>query len=75
MGILKKIWYRWKNIAHKIGDFQARLLLSAFYFAIIVPIGLVVKTSDPLGLKKKTTPLWKSYEDLPGNLESFRRQF
>lgn len=56
---LKSIWYIWKVIAHKIGDFQARLVLSLFYFIVVTPFALVVKMfSDPLRLGKDGTGAW-----------------
>jgi len=43
------LWESWKEIAEYIGDFQARLLLTIFYFTIAVPFGLLVRLfSDPL---------------------------
>ena len=43
MKTLKVIWDKWKVIAHKIGNFQARALLSLFYFAIFGPFALLFK--------------------------------
>ena len=39
---LKDLWQRWQKVAKKIGDFQARLILSLFYLLIVLPIGLIV---------------------------------
>lgn len=36
-------WRRWKQTARKIGEFQARVLLSAFYFLILAPFALVFR--------------------------------
>ena len=59
MHVLKMLWERWKVIAHKIGDFQARVLLSVFYFAIVGPFALGVKAfSDPLRLRSGGGPTW-----------------
>lgn len=56
-----RLWERWKSIAHTIGNFQARLLLSLFYFLVLSPFGLGVRLfSDPLGLKKRNNPHWIS---------------
>jgi hypothetical protein len=56
---LKAVWSRWKVIAHKIGDFQARLLLSLFYFAILGPFALGARIfSDPLRLGLKSPTAW-----------------
>jgi hypothetical protein len=51
MATLKLIWTAWKGIAHKIANFQARLVLSFFYFVIVAPFALRVRIfSDPLQL-------------------------
>ena len=43
---------RWKTIAHAIGNVQARVLLSVFYFVVVPPFALIVKLfQDPLGLR------------------------
>ena len=48
----KVLWQRWKVVARKIGDFQARLILGAFYFVILAPFALGLKIfSDPLQLR------------------------
>jgi len=49
--LLRRIWARWLVIAHIIGNFQARVLLTIFYFLIVPPFALVAKAiKDPLGL-------------------------
>jgi hypothetical protein len=46
-------------IAHKIGDFQARLILSLFYYAVLGPFALGVKMfSDPLSLRASSRGTW-----------------
>lgn len=50
--IFKRLFDRWKVIAHKIGEFQSRLILSVFYYIIFAPFALGLKLfSDPLQLK------------------------
>jgi len=54
-----RLWERWKSFARTLGNFQARLLLSVFYFLLLAPFGLGVKLfSDPLRLKKRAAPHW-----------------
>jgi hypothetical protein len=51
---LKALWRWWKSAAHKIGDFQARVILAIFYFLVLGPFALGVKfLSDPLQLKSR----------------------
>ncbi len=59
MQALRKIWSGWKAFAHVIGDFQARLLLSLFYFVVVGPFALGLKMfSDPLQLGRTTSAGW-----------------
>jgi hypothetical protein len=56
---LKTAWQAWKFLGRKFGDFQARLILSIFYFMIIAPFSLLVRFfSDPLSLKPGTAKGW-----------------
>ena len=53
MAALRALLKAWKSLAHKIANFQARLLLSLFYFVALTPFALRVKVfSDPLQLKR-----------------------
>jgi hypothetical protein len=54
-----RAWRRWVVIAHRLGDAQARLLLSAFYLVILAPFALGLRLfSDPLRLVDRHGPLW-----------------
>src|ERR1035438_9207086 len=51
---LKRLWAAWKRIAHAIGNFQARILLTIIYAVLILPFGLAVRFfSDSLSTKKR----------------------
>ena len=51
-GLAQAIWQRWKKFGRKVGDIQARLLLSLLYFTIFTPFALVVRWfCDPLSIK------------------------
>jgi hypothetical protein len=46
------LWQWWKRTARKLGDAQARLVLSVFYFLIMAPFALVIRfCSDPLRIR------------------------
>lgn len=77
MSMLYRLWERWKAIAHVIGNFQARLLLTLFYFVLLSPFGLGVRLlSDPLGLRKRGLSSWlQKAPERTGVWERARRQF
>lgn len=77
MNVIRKLWEKWKAFGHKVGNFQARLILTVFYFVVICPFAAVVKFgAKPLRLKLLHASNW-----LPHQLESedmmsrARRQF
>ncbi len=48
----RRAWERWKVIAQKIGDFQARLILGVLYLGLVGPVALLRRlAADPLGLR------------------------
>jgi hypothetical protein len=61
----------------KIGDVQARVLLTILYFTLVAPFALIVRwTSDPLTLKA-TTPRGWHVRTAPADpeLDQARKQF
>ena len=73
--MLKELWQRWTKIAKKIGDFQARLILTLFYFIFIIPIGLIARRfADPLAFKNDAAN-WEHRASAPARLDDARRQF
>jgi lipopolysaccharide/colanic/teichoic acid biosynthesis glycosyltransferase len=50
--LLLKLWVRWKRFGRRLGDFQARLILTVLYFVVVAPFALIVRfASDPLSIK------------------------
>jgi len=48
----KVLWESWKRFGRRVGDFQARLVLTVLYFVIVAPFALVVRWGgDPLSTK------------------------
>lgn len=76
MRFLRNIWEAWKRLGKRIGDFQARLLLTVFYFVILAPFAVVLRWgTDPLSLKRGGER-WHSSADRAGApLERARNQF
>jgi hypothetical protein len=56
--MLKRIWEAWKVVAKKIGEFNARVILTLFYFVFLAPLALVIRKSDPLGIRKNKHQRW-----------------
>jgi hypothetical protein len=77
MNLIKRFWERWKAFGHKVGNFQARLILSIFYFIVIFPFGMIVRFfSKPLRLKLSHTSNWLvSQGDAEDVTVRARRQF
>jgi hypothetical protein len=74
METLKKAWQAWKRIAHKIGNFQARVLLTVFYGVLVMPFGLAARMfSDPLRIKQRPEA-WLDHPNEPMDLQWARRQ-
>jgi hypothetical protein len=64
---MKKLWEWWKRVARKIGDFQARILLTIFYFIILGPFALAIRLgSDPLAIKASSPHGWHHKTDVKG---------
>jgi hypothetical protein len=74
LDLLKRAWLVWKKIAHKIGTFQVRVLLTVFYGVLVLPLGLATRLfSDPLRIKKTPTE-WLDHPDEAYDLDWARKQ-
>ena len=73
----KRLWEGWKKLIHVVGAFQSRLLLSLFYFVIVMPDALFAKwTSDPLRLKRPTEGTnWEPWVARPATVEEATKQY
>jgi hypothetical protein len=60
--VARAAWRWWTRVAHRIGDFQARVLLSSFYYVILGPFALVLRRSDPLGIVPGVARGWRGRE-------------
>jgi hypothetical protein len=77
IALLARAWARWKVIAHVIGTFQARLLLSLFYVLVVPPFALILKRlKDPLMLRpSQAGGLWVERPRAARSLATARRPF
>ena len=72
--MLKRTQRTWKRVAHAIGNFQARVLLTVFYGIIIFPFGIVARLfSDPLRIKRPPTQ-WLDHSEEAHDLRWAKRQ-
>lgn len=77
MSLLKAIWEGWKRLAHRIGVFNTKLLLFLFYYLLLGPISLMVRTvqRDPLEKRIQDGSLYRESDSATFDLERARRQF
>lgn len=74
MQTLKRAWQAWKHIAHVIGNFQARLLLTIFYAVLVFPFGMAARLfSDPLRIKRRPQQ-WLEHPPEACDLQWARKQ-
>ena len=74
---LNRLWHGWQELGRHIGDFQARLLLTVFYFTIYVPFGLLTRLFlDPLQVRRGTANSGLNpRKTMDTDLQASRRQF
>lgn len=71
---MKRIWQAWTRLVHKIGNFQARVVLTVIYAVLVLPFGVIVRLfADPLRIRKRPTR-WLDHPDEAMNMEWARRQ-
>jgi hypothetical protein len=66
-----------REILKYIGDFQARLLLTVFYFTLALPFGLLARWGiDPLRLRRLSpaTSAWQERRTRATDLSAAQRQ-
>jgi len=75
MTTLRRLWAGWLRVAHIIGTFQARVILSAFYFSVVPMFAVLVKLlRDPLGLRTRGAATFWTERGVPPSDWS-RRQY
>jgi hypothetical protein len=71
----RAVWRGWTRMARRIGDFQARVLLTLFYYAILGPFAIVLRRSDPLAIRPGAHHGWRRRDPLVRPLaDQARRQ-
>jgi hypothetical protein len=60
MSFFSRLWEGWTRIARKIGDVQARIILTLFYIFVIGPFALGIRWfGDPLAIKASAPKGWR----------------
>jgi len=74
---MRRLWEAWKRVAHRIGDFQARVLLTVCYLVVVAPFALIVRlATDPLTLVPGSSGGWRIRpETSVSPMAAARRQF
>jgi len=73
--MLRKFWDGWKRFGQFLGDLLARIVLTIFYFTILLPFGLGVRFfSDPLAMKGRPAKLWLQRQTRDNTLADGRKQ-
>jgi len=73
--IVQLAWDRFKIIAAIVGDVQGRVIVTVFYFSILIPFGAGARLfGDSLRLHSSGTPQWLERPPVPTTLDDARRQ-
>jgi hypothetical protein len=73
--LLRRIWEGWKRVGRKIGDFQARVLLTLIYAIFLLPFGVIVTLlGDPLRIRRPRQQ-WHEHPDKKTDMPWAYRQW
>lgn len=73
--MLRRLWNGWKRIAHRIGAFQSRLLLSVFYFVAMAPFALIARLGPDRLRRRVAGSTWIERAPSPTGIDVARRQY
>ena len=70
-------WGRWRELSQKAADFQARIVLTVFYFTLMAPFGIMFGLfKDPLRIKSRPSgSYWIERKPTSETLADAQRQF
>jgi hypothetical protein len=67
-------WERFKIIAAIVGDAQARIIATLFYFTILVPFGLMSRLSRKTAQQNSGASAWLDREPISSDIDIAKRQ-
>lgn len=74
--LVENVWHHWKEFGQFLGNWLGRVVLTIFYFTILVPFGIGVRLfSDPLHIKTKPEEQWRPRTTGDQKFEDVLRQF
>lgn len=74
-GRVRRLWEGWKRVARRIGDAQARIMLTVFYFVVLAPFALAVRALSD-AMRFGAPPAWLSRETVDTDPATYaRRQY
>jgi putative exporter of polyketide antibiotics len=70
-----RVW--WWRVARRVGDFNARVILTVMFAAVFVPVGLIwrVTGKDPLARRRTTGSGWLPYPSRYRDRQHFSRMY
>ncbi|MCC7106740.1 MAG: hypothetical protein IT307_16510 [Chloroflexi bacterium] len=71
----KLAWARWRRISNHAANFQARVILTVFYFTFVAPFGLMLSRKDTLRARPGAHEGWLPRTTRDRTLADARKQF
>ena len=77
---MKVIWGKWKGFAHRLIDWQNRILMALVYILAVAPVGLVFKLMgrrllDRAEPEEGAASYWQERSEPALDMERARRMF
>ncbi len=73
--IVHLAWDRFKIITNIVGDVQGRVIVTLFYFTILVPFGIGSRLfGDSLDIRPNQPARWLERPPVPTDIDDARRQ-
>ena len=74
--LMRVLWGGWKAVATRIGHFQTRVILSLFYYVLMLPVAVGMRLfRDPLQLNRETAGTrWTTRDHVTLSLKEATRQ-
>ncbi len=71
---LAPVYKAWMTMAHYMGTVMTNVVLTIFYFTILMPFTLI-RFKDPLRKKLGGATYWEPHKNAEPSIERFRRAF